>query len=66
MAKLKEILAPKLKKIAKTQVFGKSACVHAPPDCEKKPEIITGCPNYLELNKLKKVDPINGFQMPCT
>ena len=36
MAKLKEILAPKLKKIAKTQVFGKSACVHGPPDCEKK------------------------------
>ena len=36
MAKLKEILAPKLKKIAKTQVFGKSACAHAPPDCEKK------------------------------
>ena len=29
-------------------------------------EIITGCPNYLELNKLKKVDPINGFQMPWT
>ena len=36
MAKLKEILAPKLKKIAKTQVFGKSACVHGPPDCERK------------------------------
>ena len=36
MPKLKEILASKLKKIAKTQVFGKSTCVHAPPDCEKK------------------------------
>ena len=38
MPKLKEILASKLKKIAKTQVFGKSTCVHAPPDCEKKPD----------------------------
>ena len=36
MPKLKEILASKLKNIAKTQVFGKSTCVHAPPDCEKK------------------------------
>ena len=32
--KLKGILASKLKKITKTQVFGKSTCVHAPPDCE--------------------------------
>ena len=36
MPKLKEISASKLKKIAKTQVFGKSTCVHGPPDCEKK------------------------------
>ena len=41
MAKLKEILAPKLKKIAKTQVFGKSACVHGPPDCERRPGLST-------------------------
>ena len=31
----------KLKKIAKTQVFGKSTCVNAPPDCEKKPGVET-------------------------
>ena len=48
MAKLKEILAPKLKKIAKTQVFGKSACVHGPPDCEKKkPGLLANSPTLL-------------------
>ena len=56
MAKLKEILAPKLKKIAKTQVFGKSACVHGPPYCEKKSlsynpvfqkKVIVGKPYYV-------------------
>ena len=46
MPKLKEILASKLKKIAKTQVFGKSTCVHAPPDCKKK-----AC--YIAITELK-------------
>ena len=48
MPKLKEILASKLKKIAKTQVFGKSTCVHAPPDYEKKPDIFSTTSTYLD------------------
>ena len=34
--KLKEIMASKLKKTAKTQVFGKSTNLLCPPNCEKK------------------------------
>ena len=39
--KLKEIMASKLKKIAKTQIFGKSTNLLCPPNCEKKACTIT-------------------------